>query len=94
MISSKLLLVLYKNSHLKVSSQKLLWPDLVGFGRIWFGFGRIRLDLVGFGRILASGKFGQNWSDLVGIGRIWSELVGFGRNRSDLVEFRRRIRSE
>ena len=78
-------------------SDRQIWSDLVGFGRIrsgfgldsvWIrsGFGRIRSDLVGFGRIRSDvDGIGWIWSDLVGLGRIWSDLVGFGRIWSDLV---------
>ena len=65
---------------------------MIGFSRIWSGFGQIGPEMVGFGRILIFGKFGQfgrTLSDLDGLGRIWSDSVGFGQIRSDSVGFGR-----
>ena len=44
-------------------------------------FPRIRSDSDGFGRILIFGKFGQIWSDSVGLGWIWSDSVGVAPGR-------------
>ena len=49
------------------------------------GFGRIRSDSVGYGRILIFGKFcqlGRALSDSVGFSRIRWDSVGFGQIRS------------